>query len=357
VIVPFYARAAVKFPELAARFDAKQNLTFCQPFAFGYMQRNPDWDKSPWTDCEELMRENFGVSDLSFLESARRNPEATLEHVAWNLRLVPNGLELLLFNRVGGRTNPDYVHVVVGSRATQAMGLLSLGLVIVAAWRVWPRRRQLWMDVLQPPAWGWVLLGCVVLATVPVILTQRPRPSYLLAAGVAMQAFLALCAYASISTLPLRRWIERGSAVGLVIAVLGIAPIYGPDYVHVLGGHSGQLLTQQVRNLLPLKDHLMVDSPKILAARLGSETCLYVSRRNDCLGFTPASLLADKPTRAKVGDWIALRRVTHIYVDDAMRADRSMSDFLESDAREGAWTRVGGSDASWELLEDSSLRE
>ena len=70
----FYAHSLVKFPELTKAFERKHTLNVCQIFAFGYQQRHPEWQRSPWTECHELMQSTFGTPEPSLTQAVRLAP-------------------------------------------------------------------------------------------------------------------------------------------------------------------------------------------------------------------------------------------------------------------------------------------
>ena len=94
-----------------------------QTYSFGYLQRHPEWQGNPWTGFRGLMRDQFGKELPSLVEMVRANPRAVAEHVLWNFRLVPNGLQVLLFNAAWGERNPDYAPVQTRSRPALVLGL------------------------------------------------------------------------------------------------------------------------------------------------------------------------------------------------------------------------------------------
>jgi hypothetical protein len=104
----FYIRNVTQFPGLSSALREKHALSMCQSYAFGYQQRHSDWQGNPWTQCRELMQARFGEPRPSLAEMLRANPREVLEHFLWNLSLVPNGVQLALFNAIGGRVTPDY---------------------------------------------------------------------------------------------------------------------------------------------------------------------------------------------------------------------------------------------------------
>ena len=44
--------------ELGQVLHAKHTQNVCQIYAFSYQQRHAEWDKSPWTECGQLMTSN-----------------------------------------------------------------------------------------------------------------------------------------------------------------------------------------------------------------------------------------------------------------------------------------------------------
>jgi hypothetical protein len=95
------------------------------------------------------------------------NPGAVLEHFLWNLSLVPNGLQVALFNSMSGIVNPDYAPVNQ-SRTALVLGLAVL--IVVAGggaaaarhcrhwWSAWFRER---------PGGIWLILLVVSAVAVP----------------------------------------------------------------------------------------------------------------------------------------------------------------------------------------------
>src|SRR5262249_24981637 len=132
-----------------------------------------------------------------------RNPRAALQHFWWNWRLVPVGLQVLLFNSTSADITlaPDYPPVVANAMWPRLL-LVLLGCCwiagIVDLVREWGYLCGRW---LRPRLWGWVGMLAVAAVAVPVISTQRPRPSYLFALSV----FLLACTAMSV-WIVLHRW-------------------------------------------------------------------------------------------------------------------------------------------------------
>src|SRR5262249_13126699 len=143
----------------------------------------------------------------------------------WNFRLVPNGLQVLLFNSAWGERNPDYTPVQTRSRPALVLGLVVLGVwalggaLVAWEWRYW------WGACFRPRLLTWLAMLCVAAVSVPVIATQRPRPSYLFALGVLLMALTALFACAVLRRLALLGRLQA-LAPAAMAGVLLLVPCY-----------------------------------------------------------------------------------------------------------------------------------
>lgn len=181
----FYATSHIQGPERIRAVSAlKHRLNMCQVYAFGYSQRHPEWKASPWKDCDNLMKSVYGMSMPPIDEMLVRNPGAILEHFAWNLRLMPAGLEVLFFNATSFEANPDYAPVYRVPMLPTAALLGGLLLAIASLVAVRRRREALPGPLLKPGEKDFaVLMAANAVTVLAVVLTQRPRPSYLLGFG------------------------------------------------------------------------------------------------------------------------------------------------------------------------------
>lgn len=184
LIAYFYSASHIKGNAIKEASKPKHTLNMCQVYAFGYKQRNPSWTQSPWTECSNLMQEKFGASHPSLLEMTKVNPREVAEHFLWNLSLTPAGLEVLLFNVTSSKHNPDYAPVFFIPVLPRLLLVLSLVVGVAGTILIYRNRPDRFADIratlgrIAP-----VLLASVVMA-LAVILTQRPRPSYLMGVGI-----------------------------------------------------------------------------------------------------------------------------------------------------------------------------
>jgi hypothetical protein len=191
----FYSRSTARYPELRGVLRDKHTVNMGQVYAFGYYQRHPEWTENPWLAYPVLMKRDFGAQEVSLTEMIWRNPRAYLTHAAWNLRLTPAGVQMMLFNCTTAEVSPDYAPLNRAPR--RAAGLSALAIFAVAAGGVlvlWRRRfwRRAWFG---PRAHGWLVMLCVASTALLVIPTQRPRPSYLFSLSILLMAVVAAGAF------------------------------------------------------------------------------------------------------------------------------------------------------------------
>ncbi len=303
LVTVLFANAPSAFPTEEV-MDHRHRLNMAQVFAFGYQQRHPEWTKSPWTDSAELVAEHFGTAEPSLAEMIRNNPRALLDHFAWNLRLTPSGLQLLLFSEVSGHLNPDYPVPPMGSKRALIATVLVLAILLIGGARLIRRWSYWWESLLRDRAPAWMVLIAVSLVAPSIILTQRPRPSYLFGLAALLMALTGLCATTLLygrradSALPPSRYLSVWplAALGLLVAMalppqrypVGMAPMsHLFPHVERLRPHRA-LLSQAGESLYSsvypevLHNFTCGDACRSMAARLAAD-------KSDLAGFVRAN--------------------------------------------------------------------
>lgn len=188
--------------QIRKEMRVKHGLNMAQVYAYGYSQRHPEWQQDPWTEYESLTTRDFGAPQPSLVMMIRRDPSALLKHVAWNFRLLPAGLQLLLLGATSGSVDPDYATVMLNRRYALVLGVFMLGIVIAGAILCWKQRR-LWKRAMRG-RWNvaWLAIGSVILVMPLIIATQRPRAEYLYPLGVFLMILAILGAYVVIARRP-----------------------------------------------------------------------------------------------------------------------------------------------------------
>jgi hypothetical protein len=198
IIAFFYSASYIKGHAIKEASEPKHTLNMCQVYAFGYQQRNPAWTASPWTECSGLMQEKFGMPFPSLRQMIAMNPKEVAEHFLWNLSLTSAGLEVLLFNATTSRINPDYPPVLVVPILPSVLLGISLLIIVIGTTRAYRNKPVAYVGLRNDVAMLAPVLLAVLLMSIAVILTQRPRPSYLLGAGI-LYVWLALSYVAAVT--------------------------------------------------------------------------------------------------------------------------------------------------------------
>jgi hypothetical protein len=342
---------------LGERLDAKHTLNVCQAYAFGYQQRHDDFAGSPWTDCQQLMSRDFDEPQPTLTEATRSNPGAMAGHFLWNLRLVPHGLQLLLFDGISGELNPDYPTPRVTNSATVlAASLLAVSLVVSGSILLWRERRRWWRKCVRDRMWGWIALGSLSVAALFVILTQRPRPSYLFGLSLALLALIGLCATPLLNRWPGLERMRLGLPVAAVLILLLLPTWYDRSYFTRSPGDD-QALRDMVQRLEPFEDELRGAETKLLARSYPGDACLYVGGSEPCTGVALQQVIDSKPDGASTTEWLDRRGIDYVYADEVAARNPATSAFLGRLPGNG-WERrapVGAGDPPWVLLRRTSL--
>jgi hypothetical protein len=351
--------------------EAKHDLNVCESFAVGYQQRH-DFDRNPMGNCGHLMHRVFGasvirgsdlspdtMSTMSMMTALRANPPAMLEHFRWNVfHLLPNGLQVLLFNYRSGDANPDYAPtyqtrlVLIPSAALCAM--LALGAYLFFA------ERKQWMEkwrsentpfrksVLETRIWAWITLGCVCLIVGSVIVTVRPRPAYLFILGITIRAAAGLCAY-----LVIRRWPRVGAPFASAFPVIALAAValtpsfYAANYK----GQPRPLFTSYER-IAKYEKVLLAPGAVLVSAVYGGQLCSYVGK-GVCRGLDYYGLRTHVSPARRWPNVLDAAGATVFYADEAVLDDPASREFI-SHARTFGWETVAsrsGPGEHWTLLE------
>ncbi len=238
----------------------------CQVYAFGYSQYHPDWTSSPWLECQGLMQATFGRPQPSLLQMIEANPRAVLDQFLWNVSLIPSGLQVSLFNSMSGKVNPDYVPVNESWLALP-FGIASLivvaagGIMVARNWRYW------WSSWFKPRSGAWLILLAVASTAIPVILTQRPRPSYLFSTTLVLMAIIGSSVYVLIHKWP--KIVKRLT----VVAAMALL-IFVPSYY--LSHPSERPLYKNYLALRPFAPQLKEEGEKVVLGDYGGELANYL---------------------------------------------------------------------------------
>ncbi|HSV22013.1 MAG TPA: hypothetical protein VLJ17_03190 [Xanthobacteraceae bacterium] len=351
-----YWRSFIKLPEIWPHLEMKHTLNMCQVYAFGYQQRHPEWTASPWTECQTLANSTFGVDYPSIGHMLWSNPMAMFAHFWWNLRLVPNGLEVLLFNARAGSFEPDYppTRLATYPLILGVLVIVSLAAGVILAWRARSKAPLFWICNRTAIAF----LPLLTMA-VPVVLTQRPRPSYFFYVSI-----IIIAATMNAIRLILRRWpgirrILNIGALAAASALILLMPRYSlPPYLP-----SGRPILQKLEHLAPHRTVLLKAQGRIILGNWASDILNYLdlnlSAGNPFEGSQVVfgnDLLRRWEGTTPLEEFLAEQRVHVLYLDASelawLRTQQQAKPMLDNPRGTG-WLDLAHEDrgaGSWALL-------
>jgi hypothetical protein len=282
------------------------------------------------------MRAHFGQELPSLGEMLRANPRGVASHFLWNFKLLPNGLQVLLFNAAWGHRNPDYAPIQSRSAVALTLALLLLAVwaagavLLVRDWGYW------WGQWLRGRLLTWLALLCVAAVSVPVIATQRPRPSYLFPLGVLLMALTGVCVQVLVRRLGLTR--RLGALMPAVMVALPLlVPCYFADPAR---RDRTQPLRAKVERLAPYQSLILASGTNFLAGDYSLEVFSYLGHAR-CQICDYGLLNEWKPGRA-LAAFLDDRKVNLFYLDEHLLQD------LSRDPTNPFAGNAG--DAHWKLL-------
>lgn len=271
----FYSRSPYK--PTAEYVRDKHTLNVCQIYSFGYQQRYNDWQKNPWTECQELMLRDFGQPLPSMFEALQSNPSAMLEHFLWNIRLLPAGLQVALFNATSCYNNPDYAPVQLGMSIVLIPSLLVIMLFFAGAVQFYRKKGYWWFTWVKARIWGWSMLFCLAAVTAIVIPMQRPRPSYMFLLTLLIMAILGMCLFVIIRSMPFFR--RFSSLVSLLMITM---PIFTPHFYST----GNRPFLDRYKKMAASSEFIGIPETAIVTYGNAQELCFYFTKSiGDCTCF------------------------------------------------------------------------
>jgi hypothetical protein len=337
-----------------ALFQQRASDTVCQSYAFGYEQRNHDYRASPFAGCKPLSLREFGTETPSLIGAIEANPGAMGSHFLWNARLVPYGLELMLFDRIsaGEDRNPDYVEIKTGSTAS-LVGLIAVttfvGVGLVLLWR---DRRRWWESWVSDRAWGWLALGSLGVTGVVVMIWQHPRPSFVFGLSVFILATIGLCTMAYADRWPVLKQLQAAPPLLALLILISVPSHYGSGYQTPQLGRPGRPIHDMVKRLEPFDDQLR-GAGRALMATYAASGCSYIGKDRPCKAVGWKAIV-HRPEGTSLQSALDARAVDFVYADEADFQDPSLRTALGDPAFQG-WRHLAPTGEGWILLRHPDL--
>jgi hypothetical protein len=340
VVGSFHERSIVQGQAARELWQAKQTLNVCQVFGTNYQQRHAEYRGNPFVDCESLMTRLFDKPRPTLADAWQASSGEMAAFTAWNLHLLPAGLQLGLFNAVTADDNPDYPPAQLESWWATLLTAVLLALLAVGGRRLW-RDRAAWAPRLRSQRWAWFTFAAIAVATLLVVVFDaRPRPAYMfgLTAGIMAAAGMALAALARD-----RDRIERGiSYVAVALPVLLIAAL--PAHYDT----GPRPLAEQYERLRPVVPD--AGPATLVVPRHTGEACAYLVPIGSCRALVYRRDVA--PEARRDGLTAALRAVAAdaLYADAAMLSDPPIARLVAAPERAGWRFAAEGEGGRWAVL-------
>ncbi|MFL5866858.1 MAG: hypothetical protein ACJ766_07145 [Thermoleophilaceae bacterium] len=322
-----YSRGVEKDGALRTRLEHRQKTALCQHFAINYEQRHTDVKLNPFLSCRVLMKQTFGEEHPSFTTAWSENARAMAAFTAWHARLVPNGLQLGLFQAVWDHENPDFVAADVGRGYAGVLSLLLLALLVAGGRALWLDRAE-WGDELRRQRLAWLALAAIGLGTlITCTFFVRPRPSFIFG----LSAVVMLAAGLALSALARRYRLERVTAIAAIavpVLLLALLPVhYKPQSTP---------LADAYHRLRPFRDRIGTGERFAMApVAFGDDICFYLRPVRSCHVLNYFTIQTPDPARGLDAAGIKL-----LYADPTLAANPAVARFI---ARPGRGWRVARS--------------
>ena len=330
----FYERSMFKWPEVKSFLSGKHTLNVCQIYAFSYQQQHPDWTPSPWTDCQPLILTTFGKPEVTIWQAIRLNPGAMLKYFWWNTKLIPSGLQVLLFNVTSGHVNPDYAPVQINPPPALLGSFVLLGILTWGGVVFFRNPREWYETLVRPKIWVWIIMACVASVVIIIMITERPRPSYMFTLGLLLMALTGFCVQ-----LIVWRWDWLSALQWMfpiaVAALIAFTPCY---YRDPRFGSRPNLAVY--RHMRPFQEIINPDVA-LMAPNAGAELCFYLSiiPKRYCQGINYWAFRDSTPPGADWNQALAARKVKFFLANELVLNDKAGAAFVRS-AESNGWEVV-----------------
>ncbi len=353
-IALFVWRNSFSMTYMQSAFEAKHTLNMCQMYGYGYSQRHPEWMKNPWTDCPQLMAQQFGSMNPTLTQMLHSNPGACLEHVLWNLRITPGGLQYLLLAGASWPIAPGHPPFIIPKSIAS---IATFCIILIWSAGLWIALKEGGRAVCaKVTANGMWAMLCFLPAAFAVIATQWPRADYLLPLCLMMIAGTMFLGGLLLEHLGLR----LDNPCWIIIPVL-VALVLAPPYDKYTPDTGRPLLTLY-RRLAPFQRLLQSRSGALLVNGY-PEFEIYIGS-----GASPPRVTYDyslfklrRPSE-KLAEFLESQGIQIAYLDESLWpaiAERQDDLAFLRSPQDFGWQTLAGADQGqrhWHLFERVGAR-
>jgi hypothetical protein len=256
----------------------KHTVNVCQIYAYNRIQQGDSWQGDPWTECESIIERDFGRPAVTFSEAFFLNPRPILEHIWWNIKLIPSGTQLALFSYYSGGPNPDYMPAKKNPLVWVPF-LFVVGLSVFAAivYFIIPGIKKRYAP---ENVFAWVLMLSAALMIFGIMMMQRPRPSYMFPYTLFIMSLTGLGLHKLLEFLRMSNTVRNSLPIVGVLFILLWPSYYDADYISHFG-YKGQSWRDVYERVAPHIERTPGNSPTVIVTPPG-----YYGNLCDYLGVT-----------------------------------------------------------------------
>jgi len=273
----------------------KGNLTFCQSYASNRLQQADSWKGNQWTECQVLIERDFGRPDASFSQAFFANPRAMLKHIWWNIKLIPSGTQVALFNHYSSGANPSFIREKQSSLVWVPF-LLVLGLSAFGAITSFIIPGQNKSQRIENK-FVWLLMLSTALLVLGIIMMVKPWPSYMFPYALFIMALTGLGLHQLFERMRMSAAVKACCPIAGILLIVFIPSHYNADYTNHFG-YKGQKLRNRYTDIASTINRTAFTLPAVVVVPMGeySNPCNYLGL--DCLtqdleGNRPADIMVE----------------------------------------------------------------
>jgi len=270
IIGVFFTRSTHNYTDIKEAIEIEHALTIGQAYSFNRFQQG-----DTVVEQKSLLERDFKRSTITSFQAFFLNPRAMLEHIWWNIKLIPNGTQLALFNYYTGGPNPDYMprkhSFLAWVPFLYVIGFSIFGVFTYFILPSWRKHQSIENKFV------WLLMFSTALLVLWIIMLQRPRPSLMFLYSMFIMALTGLGLHGILELLGVCNTVKTWWPIGGILLILFVPSYYDADYINH-SGYKGQVLRENYKRVAPHVRRSSLLSPAVLVTPLGDydSLCNYL---------------------------------------------------------------------------------
>lgn len=346
VIGGTYARSYVQGNQAWQLVEAKEKRGFCNFYVAAYQQRHPSrFTGNYWTECEPIMKHDFGRAEPSILQASVANPRAVAGFLAWNTQLLPAGMQVNLFGATSFENDPSPLPVTENSTYPLLLSIVMLLLVIAGLVSVIRDGGTSLRRISARTLWMIATLASIGAGTVLVAVTTRPWSEYTYGLTVGALVLTGAAALALVRRIGAERILAPIALVTVASLIVALPSMYSP---------GPRPIYEDVQHLGVAHTRLQQPGSVLVTDGDESELCNYLaySYQRKCTTTSWSALRSQITRRHSAGQVLDGVHATAIYVNASMLSEPAIAALVAAPRAQG-WAQVAqgsGPSGPWQVL-------